>query len=123
MLKDLGMSSKEELNQFVEKFTKAPKAEPGAGREIEVKPGKAQAIDPSRKLPDLNPNATVSTKTMRDRGAVVQDTVRGNNEGVRFVPPPELKEGFDAYRSSLSRSRAVNPTRRPEGPGGGSGGR
>jgi len=112
MEKELGMS-KEELNQFVKKFEKAPKAEPGPGREIEAKPGKPQAVDPNRKLPDLNPGTSVSARTIRDRGGMVQDDVRGNNEGIRFTPPPELRAGFDAYKNSLSRSKTLNPTRRP----------
>jgi hypothetical protein len=113
MEESLGMS-KEELNQFVTKFQKAPKAEPGPGREIEVTPGKAApTIDPKRSLPDLNPQASVSTKQMRDKGMVVQDNVRGNSEGMRIEPPSELKAGFNAYRSTLSKSKAVSPARRP----------
>ena len=59
---------------------------------------------------------------IRDRGSMVQDTVRGNIEGVRFVPPPELRAGFDAYSNSLSRSKALNPpARRPAASGAGAG--
>jgi hypothetical protein len=120
MLKDAGMS-KEELNQFVEKFSKAPKAEPGAGREIDVKPGKPQTIAPDRKVPDLNPNAAVSAETIRQRGGVVQDTERNNNEGIRFVPPPELRARFNGFRNTLSRPRTGAPARKaaPAAPGSG----
>ena len=121
MLKDLGMNSKEELNQFVKKFEKAPKSEPGAGREIDVKPGKERAVDPNRKLPDLNLGARTDTTTIRNRGGYVQDTLRGNNEGVRFDPPPELRAGFNAYRKSLSRTKAATPPPRPAAPGTASG--
>jgi hypothetical protein len=104
--KDLGMS-KEQLDQFVKKFEKAPKTAAGGGREIDVKPGTPQEIDPNRKLPELTTGATASTKQMRERGSFVQDTLRGNNEGVRFEPPPEYRAGFDAFKSSLLRSRAI----------------
>ncbi|MGE3820774.1 MAG: hypothetical protein AB7I30_15280, partial [Isosphaeraceae bacterium] len=108
MLRDMGMSSKEELDQFVEKYTKRPDLGPSReGQEIEATPGKPQEIDPNRKLPDLNPSATVNTQTLRDRGSIAKDDVRGNNEGVRFVPPPEYRSRFDAYRSSLSRTKAA----------------
>jgi hypothetical protein len=121
MLKDMNMGSKEELNQFVEKFEKAPKSKPGPGREVEVKPGKPQAVDPNRRLPELIPGSTVSTKMMRDKGAYVQDNVRGLNEGARLEPPPELRARIDAYRNSLSRSKTLNPTRRPAPAGAASG--
>ena len=113
MEQSLGMS-KEELNQFVKKFEKAPKADPGQGRDIEVKPGRGgPQLDPNRTLPDLNPSATVGTKQMRERGTMVQDTVRGNNEGMRIDIPRELRAGFDAYRGTLSKSKTLNPVRRP----------
>jgi hypothetical protein len=107
MLKDMGMSSKEELDQFVQRFAKGTAKPPAReGQEIEATPGKTQEIDPKRRLPDLNPTATMNTEIIRNRGGIPRDTIRGNNQGVRFVPPPELRAGFDAYRSSLSRSRA-----------------
>jgi hypothetical protein len=120
LLKDMNMSSKEELEQFVKKFEKAPKAEPGAGREIEAKPGKPQAVDPNRKLPELNPSARVNMSTLRQGRALGDDTVRGNIEGARFVPPPEIRSRFEAYRKSLSRPassgrRGAPPAARGEG--------
>lgn len=105
MLQDLGMSSKEELNQFVEKFGGAPKRPTGEGREIEVKPGQSKPVVPDRPLPDLNPGSTISSQTVRDRGGVAQDDIRENNEGVRFEPPPELRAKFNAFRSSATRNR------------------
>lgn len=128
LLRDLNMGSKEELEQFVDKFTKAPQADPGSARDIKAAPGKAQAIDPNRTLPDLTPGAEVSSQAVRNRGGVIQDTVRGNKEGVRFVPPPELRAGFEAYTNSLARPRTSGSGagRRPAaspGVGQGSGGR
>lgn len=112
--KELGMS-KEELNQFVKRYEKTPQTnEPGPAREIEAKPGQAPGVDPNRTLPDLNPSATFNTQTLRERGAFVQDQVRGNNEGVRLEPPRALRSGYDAYLRSLSRTRS-NAARKPAG--------
>ena len=81
---------------------------------------------------DLNPTAEANSQTVRDRGGVIQDNVRGNKEGVRFVPPPELRAGFEGYKNSLARPRAAGTGsgRRPSaapgvgvGAGQGSGGR
>ncbi|GAC1471173.1 MAG: hypothetical protein NVSMB9_17010 [Isosphaeraceae bacterium] len=107
----LGVKSKEELNQFITKFEGAPKSRPGEGREVKVTPEPAQGAPKDQKFTDLNPSTQASTKTMRERGQFVQDTLRGNNEGVRFVPPPEIRAGFDAYRESLARSRSSSPSR------------
>ena len=124
LLNDLGMS-KEELNQFVSKFEKAPKGEPGAGRDIEAKPGKPQTVDPNRTLPDLNPATRIDSATVRDRGAIVDDNLRGNMEGARFVPPPEIRSRFEVYKKSLARPRGTSNRRAAEAPGrdAGSGGR
>ncbi len=119
MLDEMGFKSKGELEQFVDKFDKAPKAAPGEGREIEVKPGQPQATAPDTKLPDLNPRSRVSSKAGRDRGSLPQDNIRNNNEGVRFVPPPELRAGFEAFQSTLNRSKSLNPGARKAGGSGG----
>jgi hypothetical protein len=104
--KESGMS-REQMEQFVTKFKKAPKAAPGPGRQIQVKPGKDRVFNPNRKLPDLGPNAHVGNRTGRGRGATVQDQIRDNTEGGRFEIPPELRSGFEAYKSSLSRSKSA----------------
>ena len=114
MLKDLGMNSKEELNQFVTKFDKAPKSTPGPGREIEVKPGKPEAVDPNRQAPRPDPRARRSArKTIRDRGQLCPGQRPRQQRGDPRSPPPELRAGVDAYRNSLARSKTLNPTRRP----------
>ena len=118
MLKDLGMSSKEELDQFVDKYTKWPAQPPlRDGQDIEATPGKPQNIDPNRTLPDLNPTASINTQALRERGPVAKDEIRGNKEGARFIPPPELRSRFEAYRSSISRNRPA-PKRPAPGAGG-----
>ena len=50
--KETGMS-REQMEQFVQKFKPAPKADPGAGREIDVKPGTAATSRPPRTCPAL----------------------------------------------------------------------
>jgi len=113
--KATGMT-REEMEQFVTKFKKAPKAPPGPGREIKVKPGADQKFDPNRTLPDINPNARLGTRTDRTRGSVAQDQIRDNVQGARFEVPSELRPGFEAFKSSLSRSKSRKPA--AAGPGG-----
>jgi hypothetical protein len=105
--KETGMS-REQMEQFVTKFKGAPKAPAGQGREIKVSPGKEQTI-PNRSLPDLNPGTRVGSRTTRDRGGVVQDQIRDNVEGGRIAVPAELRSGYEAYKSSVSRSRPSRP--------------
>lgn len=115
--KETGMS-REQMEQFVQKFKKAPKREAAPGREIKVKPTEARKLNPNRTLPDLNPSVRPSTTQIRNRGSFSQDNVRDNVEGTRFVVPMEIKTGFDAYRSSLSRSKTLNPSKTAPGSGG-----
>src|SRR5215213_8118926 len=44
--------SREQMEQFVTKFKKAPKAAPGPGREIQAKPGQDRTFRPDRPLPE-----------------------------------------------------------------------
>jgi hypothetical protein len=103
--------SREEMEQFVTKFKKPPKSQPGAGQEIPVKPGQAPKFDPNRALPDLNPGASVSSRNVRDRGSVARDDFRDNLEGTRFLAPREILPWVEAYRNTLSRSKVVSPPR------------
>ncbi|WP_020466405.1 hypothetical protein [Singulisphaera acidiphila] len=108
--------SRDEMEQFVKKFKKPDKAAPaGPGREIQVKPGVDRTLDPNRTLSDLNPNARLGNRTERARGSVAQDDIRDNIQGARFEVPRELRPGFEAFKSSLSRSKTHRPT--ASGPG------
>jgi len=109
--RETGMS-RDQMEQFVEKYQKkAIPAPDRQGQEIKVKPGESRAATPSPTLEGLDPRTRISTQTLRDRGSVVQDQVRGNAEDLRLVVPPELRAGFEAYKSTLSRSKTQNPTR------------
>jgi hypothetical protein len=123
--KQTGMS-KEEMEQFVKKYGGTPKAQPGEGRTIEVKPGTDKRLDPTRLGPEFNPGTT-SSRSDRGAGSVVQDNERGNVQGNRSVAPPEIRTRLEAYKSSLSRSnldrtppRSSTPAK--SAPDGGSGG-
>jgi len=109
---ETGMT-REEMEQFTRKFLKdqAPKAGDRPGQEIQAKPGENRAAAPNPTLPGFDPRTNVSSKILRDRGAVVGDQVRDNAEDIRFIAPPEIRSGFEAYKSTLSRSRTLNPTR------------
>ncbi|WP_143206313.1 hypothetical protein [Singulisphaera sp. GP187] len=91
------------------KMKKLEKAPTGPGREIQVKPGVDRKFDPNRTLPDLSPNARLGTRTDRARGSIAQDELRDNLQGARFEVPRELRPGFEAFKSSLSRPKSRRP--------------
>ncbi len=105
--------SKEELNQFVQKFDKAPKGPVAPGREIEVKPGKTEALDPNRRVSDLNSSTKLNTRTVQNRGVVPDDNLRGNQEGAKFEAPDALKARFEAYKKGTARQRSTRAAPRP----------
>ena len=111
--------SRTELQQFVEKFKKAPKSEPGPGREIEVKGDQTQAgARKARQLPPgPTPKGPFSTRSVRPSGSVARDQMRDNIEATSFPAPPELRSRFEAYKESLSRPRTLNPSRSAPVPG------
>jgi len=108
--KATGMS-REEMEQFVQKYPKTPKGPAGQGREIKVNPDDQKGATPRPKLSELKTSAPVRTQTVRERGAAVDDPFRDNVEGTRFVVPPEIRARYEAYKSSLSRSPAIQPVR------------
>ena len=118
--KATGMS-REEMEQFVEKYRKTPKGPAGEGREIKVNPDDQKGATAQPKLSELKTTAPVRAQTVRERGASVDDQVRDNVEGTRFVVPPEIRSRYEAYKSSVLRSPAIQPAR--PAPASGSGGR
>ena len=64
---------------------------------------------PTPGLPGIGPSTKISTQNRRDGDAVVQDVDRNNIETTRFIAPPEIQRGFEAYTSTLCRSRTLNP--------------
>lgn len=109
--------TRDEMEQFVTKMKKLPQGTPGPGREIQVKPGEEQKFDPNRTLPDITSNARMGSRTDRGRGSVAQDQIRDNMQGTRFEVPSELKGGFEAFKSSLSRPRSRKTAVPPSAPG------
>jgi hypothetical protein len=103
-----GVASKEELDQFVTalELARSPEVEPGPGREIVVSLRHAEAFDPPPSRIEVGSNTAASLGPTRTRGHVVDDEIRGNGEGVRFLVPPELRAGFAAYRAAISRATA-----------------
>ena len=112
--KQSGMS-KEEMEQFVKKYLGTPKAQPGPGRVIDVKPGEQKNMDPRRPGPDFNPG-DFSPSSERQAGQVVQDTDRNMAQGNRSEAPLEIKSRFEAFKDSLSRSTATRPAAPPRPP-------
>ena len=118
--KDMGMN-RDQIEQFVEKYRKAPKRDPRAGGEIQAKPGENKTLAPNPDLPGIDRGSSFNTRNMRDRGAVARDQVRDNIQDSRVAPPRDLLPRFEGYMNTLSRSK-MNKTARPAGASG-SGGR
>jgi hypothetical protein len=97
---ETGMS-RDELQQFVKKFEQAPKAQPGEGGTIDVKPGENKTLEP-RKLDGQLPSATVSSRSQRGPNVVPQDAAGGLSEGLRTAVPAEYQSRYEAYRTSIS---------------------
>jgi hypothetical protein len=101
--KETGMS-RQELEQFVKKFDKAPQRDPGAARDLTASPGKDKTIDPNRTIDNPLAGSTVSGRNQRGPGIVPQDASGGNVEGARSVAPVEFRSRFEAYQNSLNHS-------------------
>jgi hypothetical protein len=121
---ETGMSP-DQIEQFVQRYNKdkMPKGAARPGEDIQVKPGASRPVAPDSTLPGLDPRTHFSTKSLRDAGAVVQDDARNNFETTRFMVPPEIRSGFEAYKSASSRSRTLNPATNAPAPAGGPGSR
>ncbi|WP_406697878.1 hypothetical protein V5E97_03410 [Singulisphaera sp. Ch08] len=106
-----GVTSKQELDQFVTtlEWELSPDKEPPLGREIEVSQRARETLSVPASLTGLNlkPRGRIDTTRTRSHGE--KDKFRGNNEGHRFLVPPELRAGFNAYRTALSRSTRQSP--------------
>lgn len=117
--KDMGMT-RAEMEQFVRKFEKQQAAQPGPGREVEIKPGDGSAgSKPSKGLSGIDRNTSFSNRTSRNPNTMSKDEIRDNVEGVRFEVPSELRSKYEGYVNRLSRSRgaaARPPQPNPQAP-------
>ena len=105
--------TREQIEQFVTKFSKIKSAPAGPGRDINVKPGEQTAVAPSADLPGLDPKTRISSKNQRTQGTMAHDEVHGNLEDIRFQPPKELRGKWEAFKNRLSKvpapKRVPNP--------------
>jgi hypothetical protein len=114
--KATGMT-REQMEQWVEKYQGKKSPPAGPGREIPVKPGEQGEPDrPSANLPGIDRQNRFSTKNLKDRGATPKDDVRNNLEGIRFIAPPEYRSKFEGYKSALAKTRRSGSAARPAGP-------
>jgi hypothetical protein len=105
--RDSGMS-REEMEQFVTRFKRPPRAAPRPGRAVEIKPGDERAFNDEPASPTLD-LGTVGNLVTRSTANVVNDQQHDNVEGSRFVVPSRLRSGFEAYKSSFSHSLPTRP--------------
>jgi hypothetical protein len=103
--KATGMN-REQMEHFVKKYEARKSAPAGPGREVEVKPGEPNTKDrPGSNLPGIDRQSRFTNKNLKDRGTMATDDARDNLEGIRFTPPPELRGKFEAFKSTLAKSR------------------
>ena len=118
--KETGMS-REEMEQFVEKYRKTPKGPAGEGREIKVDPEDQKGATPQPKLSELKTSARVRSRRSASvaRRSTTRFATMSKGPGSSCLPRSARK--YEAYKSSLSRSPALQPAR--PAPATGSGGR
>jgi hypothetical protein len=118
--KDLEQASnmtREQLDQFVTRYTKAKSAPAGPGRDIDVKPGEQAAVPPAADLPGIDPRTRISSKNLRGRDTMAQDDVHSNFEDIRFQPPKELRGKWEAFKNRLSKVPAPKRAAKPAATG------
>ena len=114
--------SRDQIEQFVKKFEKPEREAAGEGRAVNSDQGNDQAVSPDRKLDSRVNQPLVSGRGNRGPGAVVQDTMRDQTQGLRSQAPAEIRSRFEAYQSSISRSKTkASPTSKAPAPGSGAG--
>ncbi len=97
--------SRSEIEQFVKQYEKVESGPAGPGRDIEIEPGASgEDARASANLPGLG-NHSITSSALKNRGSIPQDQIRGNQEGVRFAPPPEFRGKVEGYKNALSRSK------------------
>jgi hypothetical protein len=106
--------TRDQIEQFVTKYSKLKSEPAGPGRDINVKPGEQSPVVPPGDLPGIDAKTRISSKSQRARGTMGQDEVRGNFEDVRLLPPKELRGKWEAFKNRMSK---VSAPRRVPGPG------
>jgi hypothetical protein len=117
MEKEVGMT-KQEMEQFVQRFKGAPKGKAAPGRDIEVKPERSKAIDSQTKGLSNRIQGTTRNFTERRGNSLPQDDTSGLTQGTRSQIPAEIRGRVDAYRSGISRERTSTSARSTGGEGG-----
>jgi hypothetical protein len=108
--------TREEMSQFVDRFSGAPEGPAREGQELEVEPGAEETIDPNRTIPDPISGVRQSPGVGRTNRPTTDDGIGGNRQGGGTPPPPQLRPLLDAYRKRISGSTA--PATRPPAGGG-----
>jgi hypothetical protein len=110
--KDTGFS-REQLEQFTRKYEKVASAPGGPGRDINLKgDDQKAAAQPSANLPGLSASTPFSSQSRRGGNTGAQDEIRGNVEGARDQPPPEMRGKWEGYQNKLAKVTAP-PKRAP----------
>ena len=112
-LEDATGMSRDELEQFVKKFEKPEREAPGEGRELQGEIGEDRVVDPIQGVGDRIKAPLVSGRGQRGPGSAANDAFRDQTQGTRSQAPAEIRSRYEAYQSSISRSRGPAPARPP----------
>lgn len=120
-LEDLTGMTREEMSQFVERFSGPPEGPAGEGRELEVGlESESGTIDPNRVVPDPLSGIRQSEGARRSQGTGVNDGLGMSRQGGGTPPPPQLRKLVEAYQRRLSNTNppASQGSRTPAPPSG-----
>ncbi|WP_152050310.1 hypothetical protein [Tautonia marina] len=110
--------TREEMSQFVERFSGPPEGPSREGQELEVDLDSESApLDPNRVVPDPLSGVRQSEGARRSQGTGVNDGLGMSRQGGGTPPPPQLRKLVEAYQRRLSDTNP--PTTPPSRPSGG----
>ncbi|RUL88166.1 hypothetical protein [Tautonia sociabilis] len=117
-LEELTGMDREEMAQFVERFSGPPEGAAREGSEVEVVPEEQQSFDPNRSIPDPLQGVRQSQGASRARGPSANDGIGRNRQGGGAPPPPQLLPLLEAYQRRISGSDVPSPAPSAEEGGG-----
>jgi hypothetical protein len=104
--------SRVELQQFAEKFARPDLDASREGESIQGDQPAPEAMAPRQGIGERLKGSLSGGGSQREAGFAAQDALNAQAQGIRSEAPAEYRSRFEAYKSSISRSRgAAAPTK------------
>jgi hypothetical protein len=100
--------SRVELQQFAERFARPDLEAAREGQTIQGDQPEAKAMPPQEGLGERIKGSLTSGSSERKAGFARQDQFNQDTQGIRTEAPAEYRSRFEAFKSSISRSRGSN---------------